>query len=85
MVGEQSYPDVYENGRTMVDFQAAVKVMKNKGELKLNLSDLLNQRALYYQNVDSDDKRAYDAAKDRVQFGYLYGRNISLNFTYNFQ
>ncbi len=85
IVGEQSYPDVYENGRTMVDFQAAVKVMKNKGELKLNLSDLLNQRSIFYQNVDSDGKRAYDAATDRVQIGYLYGRNISLNFTYNFK
>jgi len=85
IVGEQSYPDVYENGRTLVDLQAALKVLKNKGEIKLNLSDLLNQRALYYQNVDKKDSRAYSSSTDRVNFGYLYGRNISVNFTYNFQ
>ena len=83
-VGFQGYPDIYENGRTMLDFQAAVKVLQSKGELKLNLSDLLNQRAVFYQNVDVADKKAYNPAKDRVQYNYLYGRNVSLSFAYNF-
>ncbi len=84
-VGFQGYPDIYENGRTVVDFQAAVKVLKSKGELKLNLSDLLNQRAIFYQNVDAADAKSYNKAKDRVQYDYLYGRNISVGFTYNFR
>lgn len=84
-VGFQGYPDIYENGRTVLDFQAALKVMNNKGEFKLNLSDLLNQRAIFYQNVDVADNKSYNSAKDRIQYNYLYGRNISIGFTYNFQ
>ncbi|WP_165929479.1 TonB-dependent receptor [Pseudocnuella soli] len=84
-VGFQGYPDIYENGRTVVDVQTAVKVLKGKGEVKLNLSDLLNQRAVFYQNVDPNDSRAYNKGTDRVQYSFLYGRNISVGFTYNFQ
>ena len=84
-VGFQGYPDIYENGRTVVDIQAAVKVLKEKGELKLNLSDLLNQRAIFYQNVDRADAKSYNKATDRVQYDYLYGRTISVGFTYNFR
>ena len=83
-VGFQGYPDIYENGRTVVDLQAAVKVLKGKGELKLNLADLLNQRAIFYQNVDAADAKSYNKAKDRMQYDYLYGRNVSVGFTYNF-
>lgn len=84
-VGFQGYPDIYENGRTVLDVQTAVKVLKGKGEVKLNLSDLLNQRAVFYQNVDPNDSRAYNKSNDRVQYSFLYGRNISVGFTYNFQ
>lgn len=84
-VGEQVFPDIYENGRSLLDFQAAVKVMKNKGEVKFNMSDLLNQRSVFYQNVSLEDKTSYDRNSDRVQFGYLYGRTFTLNFTYNFR
>ena len=84
-VGFQGYPDIYENGRTVVDLQAAVKVLKSKGELKLNLSDLLNQRALFYQNVNTGDAKSYSAATDRIQYNYEYGRTVSIGFTYNFR
>ena len=80
-VGSQDYPDIYENGRTMLDFQAALKVLKNEGELKLNLSDLLNQRSVFYQNVDH--RNAYKASEDKIQWSSLYGRTISLSFSYN--
>ena len=83
-VGSQDFPDIYENGRTMLDFQAALKVFKSKGEFKLNLSDLLNQRAVFYQNVDVTDKKAYDPSKDRIQWNALYGRSVSVSFSYNF-
>ena len=84
-VGSQDFPDIYENGRTVVDFQAALKVFKSKAEIKLNLSDLLNQRSVFYQNVSLEDSKAYKASTDRIQWNYLYGRNVSLQFTYNFK
>jgi TonB-dependent receptor len=84
-VGNTQYPDIYENGRTLLDFQAALKVLRNKGEVKLNVADLLNQRAVFYQNLDTKVSKAYSPSKDRIQYNYQYGRNISLNFTYNFK
>lgn len=84
-VGFQGYPDIYENGRTQLDFQAALKVIKGKGEVKLSFSDLLNQRAIFYQNVDVNDKTSYNKSSDRIQYNYLYGRNISVGFAYNFK
>lgn len=84
-VGFQGYPDIYENGRTVVDLQAGIKVLNNKGELKFNLSDLLNQRAVFYQNVSTADSKSYNPTKDRIQYNYLYGRNVSIGFSYNFQ
>lgn len=84
-VGFQGYPDIYENGRTQLDFQAAIKVLKGKGEFKLNLSDMLNQRSVFYQNVDLNDNTSYNSTKDRIQYNYLFGRNISAGFSYNFK
>lgn len=83
-VGFQGYPDIYENARDIVDVQFGVKVLQNKGEVKLNVSDLLNQRAIFYQNVSTSDKKAYSSDKDRTQYSFRYGSNISLSFSYNF-
>ena len=41
-------PDVYEAPRSVVDFQVAKKVLKTKGELRLNISDILNQTQYFY-------------------------------------
>ena len=83
-VGFQGYPDIYENGRSVIDFQAALKVLNGKGELKLNVADLLNQRAVFYQNVSREDKTGYNAVSDRIQYNYLFGTSISAGFSYNF-
>lgn len=83
-VGFQGYPDIYENGRSVIDFQAALKVISGKGEIKLNISDLLNQRAIFYQNVKGSSNNAYNASEDRIQYSYQYGTNFSIGFSYNF-
>ncbi|OQP46791.1 hypothetical protein A4R26_07640 [Niastella populi] len=81
-------PDIYENGRTILDFQISQKVLRKKGEVKLNISDLLNQKSIFYQNyrMDTDkiSKRSYKAGEDRVWASYRYGSSIGLSFTYNF-
>lgn len=83
-VGFQGYPDIYENGRSVIDLQAALKVLNGKGEFKLNVSDLLNQRAVFYQNVSREDQTSYNASKDRIQYNYLFGTTISAGFSYTF-
>jgi TonB-dependent receptor len=81
-------PDIYENGRTILDFQISQKVFRKKGEIKLNISDLLNQKSVFYQNyrVDTDkiSKRSYKASEDRVWASSRFGSSIGLSFNYNF-
>ena len=82
--GFQGYPDVYENGRTVVDFQIAKKVFKDQGEFRLNVSDLLNQKTIFYQNTNDITKRAYNVNDDRIWNSFSYGTNFSFTFSYNF-
>ncbi|RZJ85930.1 MAG: TonB-dependent receptor, partial [Chryseobacterium sp.] len=43
-------PDVWEAPRPLLDFQVSKKVLKTKGEVRLSISDLLNQTQIFYQN-----------------------------------
>ena len=46
-VGNEQVPPIWEAPRPLLDYQIAKKIWKNKGEIKLNISDILNQRAKY--------------------------------------
>lgn len=74
--------DIYESPRDQLDFQITKKVLKRKGELRLNIADILNQKYLFYENFDS--KKAYSNSADRVFYSYKSGSTISLGLTYNF-
>ncbi len=80
-VGFQGYPDIYENARTVMDFQLARKIMKRKAEIKLNISDILNQSQVFYQNLDASN--AYSESNDRIISTMKFGRTISIGFNYN--
>ena len=78
------YPDIYENARSVVDLQVGKRFAKNKAELKLNVSDLLNQQSVFYQNFSNVAARSYKQSEDRIRLSYLYGTRVSLLFSYNF-
>ena len=80
-VGYQGYPDIYEKGRNVLDFQLAKKLLKNKAELRLNLSDILNEKIYFYQN--NNTKKTYQAGVDNIMNTALTGAGASLTFTYN--
>jgi hypothetical protein len=80
-VGSSDYPPVWENPRPLLDFQIAKKILKRKGELKLNVSDLLNRVAYYYHDLDSNGQ--FEKAKDAVSIARKYGTNVSISFSYN--
>ncbi len=84
LVGFQGYPDIYENGRTVIDLQVAKKLFKDRGELKLNVGDILNQRAIFYQNSNDFTKRAFKNSEDNVWNAFRFGTNISVSFSMNF-
>ena len=74
-------PDVYEAPRSVVDFQVAKKVLKTKGELRLNISDILNQTQYFYQNANS--KRSFQKNVDAYRFTRKFGTTFGLTFNYS--
>ncbi|TWV99031.1 TonB-dependent receptor [Chitinophaga pinensis] len=75
--------DVFENSRNLLDLQLSKRLFKKNGEIKLNISDILNNPYLLYQN--KDDKRSYKKGTDYVFYQYKYGTNFSLSFSYTFR
>lgn len=82
LVGNSEIPDIYENPRDVVDMQVSKKILSKKGELKLTVSDIFNQKSLFYENVDS--KRVFANGTDRVFSSFKPGATISVGFTYDF-
>ena len=81
-VGNEVTPEIWEAPRPLLDFQIAKKVLKNKGEVKLSISDLINKTAYFYHDVDNN--KTYKAGSpDAVAIRRKYGTNFSLTFGYN--
>ena len=80
-VGGDNTPPIWEASRPLIDFQIAKKIMKNKAELKLNASDILNQATNYY--VDGNQNGKYDKGLDALAIRRKFGTNISFSFAYN--
>lgn len=81
--GGERFPSIYENPRDVIDFQIGYKVLKGKGEIKFNGSDLLNQSNTFY--YDYDKNKTYTPAKtDQTFKRYALGTTYSLTFNYTF-
>jgi hypothetical protein len=80
---EGVFGDIYEKPRHLLDLQIAKKVMKNRGEVRLTLSDLLNMDILLYEKPNSKSERAYDESRDRIFTRYKPGTTISIGFNYD--
>lgn len=74
-------PPVWEAPRPVLDLQIAKSVIRKRGELKLNLADILNQEAKFYHDLNNNKK--YDKASDVIALSRKYGTNISVSFSYN--
>lgn len=74
-------PDVYENPRALVDFQMSKKFANNKAEVKLTISDIFNQRQIFYQNNNSNTD--YNKATDGVRFSRQYGTTYGVTINYS--
>lgn len=81
-VGNQDVPAIWEAPRPLLDFQIAKKVLKKKGEVKLNISDIMNRRAYFYHDIDNNKKYVKGSA-DALAINRLYGTNVSLSFAYS--
>jgi hypothetical protein len=81
-VGGLEFPPVWENPRPLLDLQIAKKIMKNKAEIKLNISDIINQTAYFYHDLN-DNKKFDNNGTDAIGIARKYGTNFSLTFGYN--
>ncbi len=81
-VGGSDQPPIWENPRPLLDFQIAKKILKNKGELKMNIADIINKEAVFY--TDLNDNKKYDSNSDAFAIKRKYGTNFSFSFAYNF-
>lgn len=79
--GSSDFPDTWEKSRPLLDFQIAKKIIKTKGEIRLGVSDILNQRAYFYQNLDGNKR--LNKGVDVYRFTRKYGTTFSLTFGYN--
>lgn len=80
-VGNDEMPAIWEAPRPLLDLQIAKKIIKNKAELKLNISDILNQRAYFYHDLDNN-KKYTKGGVDALALTRKYGTNVSLTFNY---
>jgi TonB-dependent receptor len=78
----QNVPAIWEAPRPVLDFQIGKKLFKRKGEIRLNVSDILNQTLNFYQNVDQDE--SFNKSVDVIRFSRRFGTTINLSISYNF-
>ena len=74
-------PDIYEAPRTLLDFQMSKKLIKNKAEIRLNISDILNSTQYFYQNSDGNKK--LQKGVDAYRFTRQAGTNFNITFNYS--
>jgi outer membrane receptor protein involved in Fe transport len=74
-------PDVYENPRALVDFQISKKFAENKAEIRFTISDILNQRQIFYQNHTRNTD--YTNSKDAIRFSRKFGTTFGVTLNYS--
>lgn len=80
-VGNEAISDIWEAPRPLLDLQLAQKVLKGKGEVKLNISDIINSRANFYHDLDNNNKYS-KSSKDVLAITRNYGTNLTISFAY---
>ncbi len=75
--------DIYEKPRNLLDIQLSKKVLNNKGEWKITISDLLNNQFAFYDNPSSKAAYQYNQG-DRINYAYKPGTTVTVSFNYDF-
>ncbi len=74
-------PNIWEAPRPVLDFQIGKKMLKRKGEVRINISDILNQTQIFYQNGNSNSSFQKDV--DAYRFTRKFGTTYSITFNYS--
>lgn len=79
--GGAGSPDIWEAPRPVFDLQLAKKILKSKAEIKLNVSDILNKKQYFYQNIDNNTK--FQKNLDAYRFTRVFGTSFALTVNYS--
>ncbi|MFT3825702.1 MAG: carboxypeptidase-like regulatory domain-containing protein [Chitinophagaceae bacterium] len=82
-VGNEQIPAIWENPRPLLDFQIAKKLFKSRGEVRLNIADILNQKAYFYHDLDANKK--FSKSQDATAIVRRYGTTFGVTFGYTFK
>ncbi len=80
-VGNEAVADIWEAPRPLLDLQLAKKILKRRGEVRINISDIINKRAYYYHDLDGSGNYK-SGSKDVLAINRNYGTNFSITFGY---
>lgn len=75
-------PNLWENGRTQLDFQFTKSFPDKNMDLKLNVKDILAQKLIFFE--DTNNNKKYDKSADALRSSQTFGRVITLSLTYKF-
>ena len=81
IIGGSGTPDVWEAPRPLLDFQLGKKVLASKGEIRLNISNILNGTQYFYQNKDNNT--SFQKGEDVYRFTRKFGTTYSVTFNYS--
>jgi hypothetical protein len=75
-------PNLWENGRTQIDFQFSKSFPEKNIDIKLNVKDILAQKLVFFE--DSNNNKKYDKGIDAKRSSLQFGRVISFTVSYKF-
>lgn len=83
IVGNTQEPDIWEEGRTVIDLQIVKSFLKNKNlEVKFNVRDILAQKLYLYQDINGNE--TLDLNTDNIMSDTNFGQVISIGASYKF-
>jgi outer membrane receptor protein involved in Fe transport len=77
-------PDIWENGRTVMDLQASKSFLKNKLEIRFTARDIFAKTQLQYFYNDKNRNNRFDKDKDDIIRSTRMGTSFSLQVSYRF-
>jgi outer membrane receptor protein involved in Fe transport len=80
-VGNDVTPEIWEAPRPLLDFQLSKKVLMSKAEIRLNISDIFNNTAYFYHDLDKN-RFFKSSSPDALAITRNYGTTFSLTFGY---
>lgn len=81
LVGNAVNPNIWEAPRPLFDVQISQKVWKDRGLIKFTVTDILNRRVNFYQDMDESGKYETSSA-DLLRISRRTGTTLGLSFSY---